>query len=149
MLILNPNGWSGSLLLRRECCSFSNGEYVKAGLQELEQWCLKASDQVSTKGNQCMISNTEKKENYSNILLFISQFAGSSWDELRHIRQAVGFLVNLLQNRKGLSLFLGLSSRMVNLIWTNQWIVLIIYACRFRIKRLKNLRMRSQMNSAQ
>jgi len=149
MLILNPNGWSGSLLLRRECCSFSNGEYVKAGLQELEQWCLKASDQVSTKGNQCMISNAEKKENYSNILLFISQFAGSSWDELRHIRQAVGFLVHLLENRKGLSLFLGLSSRMVNLIWTNQWIVLIIYACRSRIKRLKNLRMRSQMNSAQ
>ncbi|KAK3025057.1 hypothetical protein RJ639_044808, partial [Escallonia herrerae] len=54
-----------SLLLRRECCSFSNGEYVKAGLQELEQWCLKAKD----------------------------QFAGSSWDELQHIRQAVGFLV--------------------------------------------------------
>eukprot|EP00257_Ricinus_communis_P024459 XP_025011873.1 myosin-12 isoform X1 [Ricinus communis] len=54
-----------SLLLRRECCSFSNGEYVKAGLQELEQWCLKASD----------------------------EFAGSSRDELQHIRQAVGFLV--------------------------------------------------------
>ncbi|XP_058085299.1 myosin-12-like isoform X2 [Magnolia sinica] len=54
-----------SLLLRRECCSFSNGEYVKAGLQELEQWCFKATD----------------------------QFAGTSWDELRHIRQAVGFLV--------------------------------------------------------
>ncbi|XXG73765.1 hypothetical protein AAC387_Pa07g2616 [Persea americana] len=54
-----------SLLLRRECCSFSNGEYVKAGLHELEQWCSKATD----------------------------QFAGTSWDELRHIRQAVGFLV--------------------------------------------------------
>ncbi|CAL5380751.1 unnamed protein product [Camellia sinensis] len=54
-----------SLLLRRECCSFSNGEYVKAGLHELEQWCNKATD----------------------------QFAGSSWDELQHIRQAVGFLV--------------------------------------------------------
>ncbi|KAF2319319.1 hypothetical protein GH714_014756 [Hevea brasiliensis] len=54
-----------SLLLRRECCSFSNGEYVKAGLQEFEQWCQKASN----------------------------QFAGSSWDELQHIRQAVGFLV--------------------------------------------------------
>ncbi|KAL6326958.1 hypothetical protein AAG906_012642 [Vitis piasezkii] len=54
-----------SLLLRRECCSFSNGEYVKAGLQELEQWCFKAKD----------------------------EFAGSSWDELQHIRQAVGFLV--------------------------------------------------------
>ncbi|XP_077247781.1 myosin-like protein XIF [Tasmannia lanceolata] len=54
-----------SLLLRRECCSFSNGEYVKAGLQELEQWCSKATD----------------------------QFSGTSWDELRHIRQAVGFVV--------------------------------------------------------
>ncbi|KAE9590489.1 putative myosin ATPase [Lupinus albus] len=54
-----------SLLLRRECCSFSNGEYLKAGLHELELWCLKATD----------------------------QFGGSSWDELKHIRQAVGFLV--------------------------------------------------------
>ncbi|MBA0569840.1 hypothetical protein Golob_003541 [Gossypium lobatum] len=54
-----------SLLLRRECCSFSNGEYVKAGLAELEQWCHDATE----------------------------EFAGSAWDELRHIRQAVGFLV--------------------------------------------------------
>lgn len=36
-----------SLLLRRECCSFSNGEYVKAGLAELEQWCIEATDEVS------------------------------------------------------------------------------------------------------
>ena len=36
-----------SLLLRRECCSFSNGEYVKAGLAELEQWCTEATDEVS------------------------------------------------------------------------------------------------------
>lgn len=36
----------GSLLLRRECCSFSNGEYVKAGLAELEHWCYKATDEV-------------------------------------------------------------------------------------------------------
>ncbi|KAI4329848.1 hypothetical protein MLD38_028188 [Melastoma candidum] len=54
-----------SLLLRRECCTFSNGEHVKAGLAELELWCC------------------ETKEEY----------AGSSWDELKHIRQAVGFLV--------------------------------------------------------
>lgn len=54
-----------SLLLRRECCSFSNGEYVKAGLAELEQWCQDATE----------------------------EFAGSAWDELKHIRQAVGFLV--------------------------------------------------------
>ncbi|KAF7148962.1 hypothetical protein RHSIM_Rhsim03G0230800 [Rhododendron simsii] len=54
-----------SLLLRRECCSFSNGEYVKAGLAELEQWCCSATE----------------------------EYAGSAWDELKHIRQAVGFLV--------------------------------------------------------
>ncbi|XP_059660209.1 myosin-6-like [Cornus florida] len=54
-----------SLLLRCECCTFSNGEYVKAGLAELELWCCQA------------------KEEYS----------GTAWDELKHIRQAVGFLV--------------------------------------------------------
>lgn len=64
-----------SLLLRRECCSFSNGEYVKAGLQELEQWCVKAADQL----------------------------AGSSWDELQHIRQAVGFLVMHQKPQKSLA----------------------------------------------
>ncbi|WZY97265.1 hypothetical protein YC2023_069594 [Brassica napus] len=54
-----------SLLLRRECCSFSNGEYVRAGLCELENWCFKATD----------------------------EYAGTSWEELKHIRQAIGFLV--------------------------------------------------------
>ncbi|PKI76827.1 hypothetical protein CRG98_002813 [Punica granatum] len=54
-----------SLLLRRECCTFSNGEYVKAGLAELELWCAQAKE----------------------------EYAGSSWEELKHIRQAVGFLV--------------------------------------------------------
>ncbi|XP_058085989.1 myosin-11 [Magnolia sinica] len=54
-----------SLLLRRECCSFSNGEYVKSGLAELEHWCYNATD----------------------------EYAGSAWDELKHIRQAIGFLV--------------------------------------------------------
>ncbi|KAK8521766.1 hypothetical protein V6N13_021842 [Hibiscus sabdariffa] len=54
-----------SLLLRRECCTFSNGEYVKAGLAELELWSCQAKE----------------------------EYAGSSWDELKHIRQAVGFLV--------------------------------------------------------
>ncbi|KAK9128425.1 hypothetical protein Syun_017222 [Stephania yunnanensis] len=63
-----------SLLLRRECCSFSNGEYVKSGLQELEQWCSRATD----------------------------EFVGSSWDELQHIRQAVGFLVSLQKPQKSL-----------------------------------------------
>ncbi|XP_017234986.1 myosin-11 isoform X1 [Daucus carota subsp. sativus] len=54
-----------SLLLRRECCSFSNGEYVRSGLAELERWCYNATD----------------------------EYAGSAWDELKHIRQAIGFLV--------------------------------------------------------
>ncbi|KAG8055649.1 hypothetical protein GUJ93_ZPchr0001g33025 [Zizania palustris] len=53
------------LLLRRECCSFSNGEYVKVGLTELKHW----SDNATR------------------------EFAGSAWDALRHIRQAVDFLV--------------------------------------------------------
>ncbi|XP_057549511.1 myosin-6-like isoform X2 [Amaranthus tricolor] len=54
-----------SLLLRRECCTFSNGEYVKAGLAELELWCAQAKE----------------------------EYAGASWEELKHIRQSVGFLV--------------------------------------------------------
>ncbi|KAJ8616955.1 hypothetical protein MRB53_013141 [Persea americana] len=53
-----------SLLVRRECCSFSNGEYVKAGLDELELW------------------STQEK-----------MYAGLALDELKHVRQAVGFLV--------------------------------------------------------
>ncbi|KAK3289251.1 hypothetical protein CYMTET_3312 [Cymbomonas tetramitiformis] len=54
-----------SLLLRRECCSFSNGEYVKTGLAELENWLHNAGqDSVD-----------------------------SSWEELKYIRQAVTFLV--------------------------------------------------------
>nr|GMD20128.1 myosin-6-like [Ipomoea batatas] len=43
----------------------SNGEYVKAGLAELELWCVQAKE----------------------------EYAGSAWDELKHIRQSVGFLV--------------------------------------------------------
>ncbi|WZZ73053.1 hypothetical protein YC2023_084423 [Brassica napus] len=53
-----------SLLLRKECCTFSNGEFVKSGLAELELWCCQAKE-----------------------------YAGPSWEELKQIRQAVGFLV--------------------------------------------------------
>lgn len=35
-----------SLLLRRECCTFNNGEYVKAGLAELELWCGQVKEEV-------------------------------------------------------------------------------------------------------
>ncbi|CAH2037137.1 unnamed protein product [Thlaspi arvense] len=63
-----------SLLLRRECCSFSNGEYVKTGLAELEKWCHDATE----------------------------EYAGAAWDELKHIRQAVGFLVIHQKPKKSL-----------------------------------------------
>ncbi|KAG6505647.1 hypothetical protein ZIOFF_038012 [Zingiber officinale] len=60
-----------SLLLRRECCSFSNGEHMKAGLVELELWCKKTKP----------------------------EYIGSSWDELKHVRQAVDFLVLFQKSR--------------------------------------------------
>lgn len=86
---------SGSLLLRRECCSFSNGEYLKAGLHELELWCLKATDQVTKYLEQPKekVQETPFLRFFIFCIWFILQFAGSSWDELKHIRQAVGFLV--------------------------------------------------------
>ncbi|KAM7252959.1 hypothetical protein ACFE04_008860 [Oxalis oulophora] len=54
-----------SLVLHRESCTFSNGEYVNSGLTELESWCDEANE----------------------------EYAGSSWDELKQTRQAVEFLV--------------------------------------------------------
>lgn len=63
-----------SLLLRRECCTFSNGEYVKSGLAELEKWIANAGE----------------------------EFAGTSWHELNYIRQAVGFLVIHQKRKKSL-----------------------------------------------
>lgn len=34
------------LLLRRECCSFSNGQYIKDGLTQLKYWCNDISQEV-------------------------------------------------------------------------------------------------------
>ncbi|XP_039837348.1 myosin-9-like isoform X9 [Panicum virgatum] len=53
------------LLLRRECCSYSNGQYIKDGLTQLKHWCNDVS----------------------------REFADSAWAALRHIRQAVDFVV--------------------------------------------------------
>ncbi|CAN1838543.1 XI-B [Linum perenne] len=54
-----------SLLLGRERCTFSNVESVKSGLDVLEAWsCGQAKEHI-----------------------------GSAWDELKHTRQTVGFLV--------------------------------------------------------
>lgn len=47
------------LLLRRECCSFSNGEYVKTGLSQVEIWIQGAG----------------------------ATYVADSWDELKYIRQ--------------------------------------------------------------
>ncbi|KAG2238837.1 hypothetical protein Bca52824_091907 [Brassica carinata] len=63
-----------SLLLRRECCTFSNGEYVKSGITELEKWIAGVKE----------------------------EFSGTSWHELSFIRQAVGFLVIHQKRRKSL-----------------------------------------------
>ncbi|KAG5523842.1 hypothetical protein RHGRI_030739 [Rhododendron griersonianum] len=65
---------TGNLLLRRECCTFSNGEYVKSGLVELEKWIVGVTE----------------------------EFAGTSWHELNYIRQAVGFLVIHQKRKKSL-----------------------------------------------
>ncbi|KAJ1400696.1 P-loop containing nucleoside triphosphate hydrolase [Sesbania bispinosa] len=53
----------------------SNGEYVKTGLAELEQWCIEATE----------------------------EYTGSAWEELKHIRQAVGFLVIHQKPKKSLN----------------------------------------------
>lgn len=62
------------LLLRRECCSFSNGEYVKSGLSDVELWIGRVG----------------------------RQWVGDAWEELAHIRQAVTFLVIHQKHRKSL-----------------------------------------------
>ncbi|VFQ72394.1 unnamed protein product [Cuscuta campestris] len=62
-----------NLLCKEGCCTFNNGKYVKSGLAELEHWCGQAT----------------------------KEYVGSSWDELKHVRQAVGFLV--LQDKEKVS----------------------------------------------
>ncbi|KAM3405702.1 hypothetical protein ACQJBY_008301 [Aegilops geniculata] len=61
-------------LLLSECCSFSDGEYIKAGLAKLEQWCIYETD----------------------------QYAGSSWEKLKHIREAAIFLTMRDKQKKTL-----------------------------------------------
>ncbi|CAI5534846.1 unnamed protein product [Closterium sp. Naga37s-1] len=86
------------LLLRRECCSLSNGEYVKAGLQEVQQWMREA-------GEESM---------------------GRAWEELRSITQAVGFLVLHQKPKKSLeeivtTLCPSLSTQQLYRIATMYW----------------------------
>ncbi|KAG0499464.1 hypothetical protein HPP92_004155 [Vanilla planifolia] len=87
-----------SLLLRRECCTFTNGEYVKSGLSVLEKWITDATE----------------------------EFAGSSWNELNYIRQSVEFLVLPQKRRMSLDeitqdLCSALSVRQIYRICTMYW----------------------------
>ncbi|KQK17925.1 hypothetical protein BRADI_1g37626v3 [Brachypodium distachyon] len=61
-------------LLLSESCSFRDGEYVKAGLAKLEQWCTYETE----------------------------EYAGSSWEELKHIRKAAIFLTMREKQKKTL-----------------------------------------------
>ncbi|CAL9171600.1 unnamed protein product [Musa hybrid cultivar] len=87
-----------SLLLRRECCTFSNGEYVKSGLALLEKWIADVTE----------------------------EYAGTSWHELNYIRQAVGFLIIHQKRKKTLEeirqdLCPALSLRQIYRICTMYW----------------------------
>ncbi|XP_051133264.1 myosin-8-like [Andrographis paniculata] len=62
-----------SILQQKECCTVSHGEYIKAGLAELQLWS----------GNS-------------------NEHAGSAWDELKHVQQAVRLLA--LQEKSELNL---------------------------------------------
>lgn len=84
-----------SLLLRRESCSFSNGEFIKAGLGELESWCRNSTEEVTFEFLLFYIWK-QKDGTYWPIYFFV-QHVGAAWKELKHIRQAVEFLVYYLQ----------------------------------------------------
>ena len=71
--IINVNLFN-QLMLKRDCCSFSNGEYVKLGLGEVEQWLENAGP----------------------------EWVGNSWESLSHLRQAVTFLVIHQKAKKSL-----------------------------------------------
>ncbi|GFR45883.1 hypothetical protein Agub_g7337 [Astrephomene gubernaculifera] len=62
------------LLLRRERCSFSNGEYVKTGLEQVAHWINRAG----------------------------ADYIAGSWEELKYLRQAVTFLATVDKPKKSL-----------------------------------------------
>lgn len=91
------------LLLRRECCSFSNGEYVKTGLAEVEIWAGSAG----------------------------RTWVGEGWEALAHIRQAVTFLVIHQKHKKSLQeittdlcpvLTVQQLYRISTMYWDDRWV---------------------------
>ncbi|GLC49895.1 hypothetical protein PLESTB_000320400 [Pleodorina starrii] len=86
------------LLLWRECCSFSNGEYVKTGLEQVAHWINGAG----------------------------ADYMADSWEELKHLRQAVTFLETANKPKKSLEemtsdLCLDLSYQQLYRISTMYW----------------------------
>lgn len=79
IFIFYPNFcWFCSLLLRRECCTFSNGEYVKSGLAELELWCCQAKEEVILSLTRYWFSSNESMINflllYRNLFSFVTSY---------------------------------------------------------------------------
>ncbi|KIY93995.1 myosin heavy chain, class XI [Monoraphidium neglectum] len=76
------------LLLRRECCSFSNGEYVKTGLAQASDanTALIVDSAAGARPGDDITVETWIQERGT-------EWVGDSWDELKYIRQAVTFLV--------------------------------------------------------
>ena len=78
-----------------------NGEYVKAGLDELEHWCFWLTEEVMASSDWFNKPLTKQSLTFplfgQKFLTFLTcnckQYAGSAWDELKHIRQAVTLLI--------------------------------------------------------
>lgn len=117
------------LLLRRECCSFSNGEYVKTGLAEVEAWVtarageagVEAAGPYSSPGGGG--SGASNSSSSSDRGPWVS---ADAWEALRPIRQAVTFLVIHQKHRKSLEeitteLCPGLSVQQLYRISTMYW----------------------------
>lgn len=98
-LDINATGFN-QLILRRECCSFSNGEYVKLGMAELESWLQLAGEdwvgEVSRKRRRAAPCLGRGGADGRTPFAMMYQ----AFEELRHLRQAVNFLVIDKKQRK-------------------------------------------------
>jgi len=120
------------LLLRRECCSFSNGEYVKTGLAEVEAWVTaRASEVEGGAGGEGGGPYSSPGGGVSGVGGGLASDRGpwvsaDAWEALRPIRQAVTFLVIHQKHRKSLEeitteLCPGLSVQQLYRISTMYW----------------------------
>ena len=118
------------LLLRRECCSFSNGEYVKTGLAEVEAWVTARASEVegeaggpySSPGGGAAAAAGGPPSSCDRG----PWVSADAWEALRPIRQAVTFLVIHQKHRKSLDeitteLCPGLSVQQLYRISTMYW----------------------------